>query len=133
MTPSASRKVRDRVIAQRVNEWRKDPRVGVIFYDDYPGKGQRAWFDVRGARVYPDLVVALKDGRWIVEEVETADSVREAEASKWQTFSRIRADEVHVLVPDRDLKRARTLADNVRGVSLCAYTVVGSVVLFQGN
>jgi hypothetical protein len=132
VTPAATQAVRNLVISSRVKDWRRDPRVSVIFYN-HPFEGQRAGFDVGGSKVYPDLVVGLKDGRWIVEEVETADSLRDGEPGKWQTFSGIRADEVHLLVPDRELKRAREVTGDFRGLSLCLYTAVGSVVLFQEN
>jgi hypothetical protein len=132
MTPAATQAVRHQVIAERVRDWSRDPRVSLIYYDDADA-GQRAWFEVEGARVYPDVIVCLRDGRWIVEEVETGEGVREAEARKWHIYSKIQADEVHLLVPDRDFKNARRLTDSVRGIDLCGYTVVGNVVLFQGN
>jgi hypothetical protein len=115
-----------------VDEWRRDPRVSVIFYNDYEA-GQRAWFDVEGERVYPDVVVAMRDGRWIVEDVETDDSVSEGELPKWRTYSKIRADEVHLLVSDRVTDRARALTGDIRGLAICPYILVGSVVLFGTN
>jgi hypothetical protein len=132
LTPRArTLTVREQVIANRVQSWRKDPRVAVLYHN--AGGEPAAWFEVDGARVYPDVVVGLKDGRWIVEEVATPDSVHEHESGKWHTLSKVRADEVHILVPDRDFRRARNIADRIRGLALCMYTVVGSVVLFQEN
>jgi hypothetical protein len=132
VTPAATQVLRDRVISSRVNDWRRDPRVGVIFYN-HPYEGQRAGFDAGRSKVYPDLVVGLKDGRWIVEEVETADSIREGESGKWRTMARMPVDEVHLLVPNRDCRRARETMRDIRGLALCFYTAVGSVVLFEEN
>jgi hypothetical protein len=130
MTPAATDAVRSRVIKERVQEWRRDPRINRVYYN-CPVEGQQAWFGVDGKRVYPDVVVSLKDGRWIVEDVETLESIGEAETIKWHTFTKIRADEVHLLVPERAYRTARTVTDGIRDLDLCTYIVVNDVVLFQ--
>lgn len=123
--------VHDQVLAHRAAAWRADKRAVEVY--ENPGSKKNASYKVNGVAVYPDIIVGLNDGRWIVEEVETADSVTADEARQWTTFSQLPVDAVNVLVPVGSEDRAKSLTKSLARVAVRSYAVAGQQVSFQRN
>ncbi len=122
----------DNVVSQRESAWRADSRVDKLYTN--PGQYKGANYTVSGRKVYPDLIVHLKnDNLWIIEEVETADSVNEGELEQWQTFAQIDVYGFNLLVPTEVAEKARSLVRNLSDVAVKTYSVKGDVIEFYKN
>ena len=131
---SSTQSLHDKVIAERESAWRSDSRVNQIYTN--PGQTKGANYTVDGREVYPDLIVHLKDDkgeRWIIEEVETADSVNESELEQWRTFAQIEVAAFNLLVPQESAGRARSLVQNLDMVAIRTYSATGTSITFNEN
>jgi len=127
-----SQSLHDRVIEERAKAWRTDDRVDKEKVYINPGQTKGAHYTVDGGEVYPDLIVGLKDGAWVVEEVETADSVNDAELVQWTKFAQIGVS-FNLLVPQESAGRARSLVQNLAAVAVRTYSVAGTSITFNKN
>ena len=126
-----SQATHDEVIAKRAALWRADKRAIKVF--ENPGSHKGASYTVDGVAVYPDLIVGLDDGNWIIEEVETSDSVTTAELKQWQTYTKIGVYAFNLLVPSSAAEHARSLTSADPKISVRTYSVSGSSVTFNRN
>jgi hypothetical protein len=92
----------------------------------YVQRGFRAWANPGQehnqpyANVYPDVIVGLQDGPRILE-VETEDSVNEAEASQWQEYGALFRFGLVVPAACRILARMLLDARALGGVGVIPY------------
>lgn len=129
---TSAQTLHDKVIAQRETAWRNDSRVDTLYTN--PGQTKGAHYTVKGRKVYPDLIVHLTDkNQWVIEEVETADSVNESELQQWKTYAQIDASGFNLIVPTEAAEKARSLVRNLKTVAIKTYSVRGNKIEFHKN
>lgn len=135
MSPILIRPVReqlehDRVIRLLLGKWRKKYEAAAN-----PGDERNASLKVRGASLFPDLILAIPEGgkkSQAVVEVETSESLNHLEAlSQWTNFSKAKGY-FYLYVPTAGVDVAKRLAEqhHVNISELWSYYQIGDQVRF---
>lgn len=93
--------------------------------------GELRNYDIEGK--YPDVIIKLKTGEIIIEEIETESTVNETSLEKWRQFSNL-GHEVRIIVPLSRVDLAKDLASKLTiPVIVQAYEVSGDKIRWLGK
>jgi hypothetical protein len=96
----------------------------------YQNPGDEHNFSVAGV-YYPDIVVLDKTNNlYLIEEVETEDTVTEEEAKEWKNFANFGVL-LNLIVPEEKLEEAKQLSKDITNIRIQTYTFKNGVLDFH--
>lgn len=88
-------------------------------------------FDIDGK--YPDVIVTLRTGEIIIEQIETESTVNYGSLERWRELSNL-GYELRIIVPLNMIDTAKSLAGEITmPVNIQAYEVIGDQVNWLGK
>ena len=96
----------------------------------YANPGDEHNFSVAGT-YYPDIVVTdLSNGLYLIEEVETDDTITEEESKEWHDFAGFGVL-LNLIVPEEKLEEAKKLTADITNIRIQTYTFKNGRLEFQ--
>lgn len=103
-----------------------------------PGSEKNQW--VSSDKLYPDLIVWKPDANdsttgtaIIIEEIETEESVTEAEADQWDRYGKLQISNFRLIVPVSQAAQALEIVQRrkIRVTEIWHYSVQGDKIYFN--
>jgi hypothetical protein len=96
----------------------------------YQNPGEEHNFSVAGI-YYPDIVVLNKaNNLYLIEQVETSETVTEEEAKEWRNFAGFGVL-LNLIVPEEKLEEAKKLSKDIANIRIQTYTFKNGTLEFH--